>query len=454
MLGRTVTELMPFHRLDDWFSSEETFLTQTDALSARGGSPLRRTHAPPGSIPGQPALLRAINDRAALELLVEHGPLSRAQIGRLTGLSKPTASQLLARLEEAGLVIPIGPRAGGRTAQLYEVNPGAAYVGAMDVTPAGIDAVIADITDRVVARGTYRTPGRAGADAVQAVHAALAETAETVELKIRDLIHVVAATPGALNPDTGQLGYAHHLPGWHQPRLVDQLTEALGVPVEVENDVNLAAIAESMTGAAQDVADFLHLWVSSGVGLALVIGGELYRGATGGAGEIGYMPVPGLPVPDHVGLSAKGAFQSSVGSPAVLGLARQLGLRARTAADALAAAAAAPGDPRHAALLDELARRLAAGLAAIIATLDPGLIVLSGEVCQAGGTALRDRVARQLDQLTIPKPELRLSTVSGNPVLVGATFAALKRARAAVFGSTVAGTPPRPVNTVMSGVHP
>jgi len=131
MLGRTVTELMPFHRLDDWFSSEETFLTQTDALSARGGSPLRRTHAPPGSIPGQPALLRAINDRAALELLVEHGPLSRAQIGRLTGLSKPTASQLLARLEEAGLVIPIGPRAGGRTAQLYEVNPGAAYVGAM-----------------------------------------------------------------------------------------------------------------------------------------------------------------------------------------------------------------------------------------------------------------------------------------------------------------------------------
>src|SRR5262245_29013984 len=110
MLGRTVTELMPFHRLDGRFSSEETFLTQTvrsrrEVLVQRCQS-MRRTTAPPGSIPGQPALLRAINDRAALELLVEHGPLSRAQIGRLTGLSKPTASQLLARLEEAGLVIP------------------------------------------------------------------------------------------------------------------------------------------------------------------------------------------------------------------------------------------------------------------------------------------------------------------------------------------------------------
>ncbi|HKE49904.1 MAG TPA: helix-turn-helix domain-containing protein, partial [Actinomycetes bacterium] len=71
---------------------------------------------PSGSVPGQPALLRAINDRAALELLIAYGPLSRSQIGRLTGLSKPTASQLLARLEEAGLVIPVGPRTSGRTA--------------------------------------------------------------------------------------------------------------------------------------------------------------------------------------------------------------------------------------------------------------------------------------------------------------------------------------------------
>ena len=412
-------------------------------------------------MPGQPALLRAINDRAALELLLEHGPLSRAQIGRLTGLSKPTASQLLARLEDARLVIPVGPRASGRIAQLYEVNPGAAYVGAMDVTPAGIEAAVADITGRVVARATHRTPGRAGADAVPATTAALSKAAEMIDLDTTDLTHVVVATPGALNPQTGQLGYAHHLPGWHGSNLVERLSAALTTPVEIENDVNLAAVAESQTGAARGVADFLLLWVSTGVGMAIVIGGDLYRGATGGAGEIGYTPVPGLPVPDHVGLSARGALQSSVGSPAVLALARRHGIRARSASAALdAARSRTVGDAQQSAFLDELAQRLAAGLAAMVAALDPALIVLSGEVCRAGGEPLRELVQRHLTPLTIPGPALRLSTVSGNPVLAGATFAALQRARDTVFGSTVAGAPlvqnapPRPPTTSASGAQP
>ncbi len=421
---------------------------------------MQRTYQQAGAMPGQPALLRAINDRAALELLLERGPLSRAQIGRLTGLSKPTASQLLARLEDARLVIPVGPRASGRTAQLYEVNPGAAYIAAMDVTPAGIEAAVADITGRVVARGTYRTPGRAGADAIRATTAALTAAAEAIDLDTTDLTHVVVATPGALNPQTGQLGYAHHLPGWHGSGLVERLSEALSAPVEIENDVNLAAVAESRTGTARGVADFLLLWVSTGVGMAIVIGGDLYRGATGGAGEIGYMPVPGAPLPDHVGLSAKGALQSSVGSPAVLALARRHGIRAQNAPAAIAAASRADPDVRQSPFLYELAQRLAAGLAAAIAALDPTLVVLSGEVCAAGGEPLRDLVQQHLTRLTIPRPPLRLSTVSGNPVLAGATFAALERARDVVFGSTVAGAPlvhhapPHPPTAPASGAHP
>src|SRR3954468_4980084 len=104
--------------------------------------------------PGTPRLLRGINDRAALDLLLEHGPLSRTRLGELTGLSKPTASQLLARLERAGLLLATGVSEGapGRSAQLYEVNPASAYVAALDVTPTRILAAVADLTGRLVGR--------------------------------------------------------------------------------------------------------------------------------------------------------------------------------------------------------------------------------------------------------------------------------------------------------------
>ena len=111
------------------------------------------------SSPGTPRLLRGINDRAALMLLLERGPLSRSRLGELTGLSKPTASQLLTRLESAGLVRRSGSSQGrpGPKAQLYEINPGAAYVAGLDVTPTRILAAVADLSGRTVGTFELRT---------------------------------------------------------------------------------------------------------------------------------------------------------------------------------------------------------------------------------------------------------------------------------------------------------
>ncbi len=110
--------------------------------------------------PGTPRVLRAMNDRAALDLLLEHGPLSRTRIGKLTGLSKPTASQLLARLEAAGLVLATGTTEGrpGPNAQLYGVNPAAAYAAGLDVNPRRVLAAVADVTGRTVGRHELPTP--------------------------------------------------------------------------------------------------------------------------------------------------------------------------------------------------------------------------------------------------------------------------------------------------------
>ncbi|MFI9616298.1 ROK family protein [Streptomyces sp. NPDC052023] len=279
--------------------------------------------------PGTPRVLRAMNDRAALDLLLEHGPLSRTRIGKLTGLSKPTASQLLARLEAAGLVLVTGTSEGrpGPNAQLYAVNPAAAHAAGLDVTPERILAAVADITGRTV--GTYEVPTRGRRPAqpvVRQVTDALDGAVKAAGLARDDIHRLVIGTPGAFDPNTGRLRYASHLPGWHSPTLLDELAAALPMPVEYENDVNLVAVAEQRLGAARGHGDFVLLWNEGGLGAALVLGGRLHRGWTGGAGEVGFLPVPGAPLVRQVTKANSGGYQELAGSQALPSLARDLGV--------------------------------------------------------------------------------------------------------------------------------
>ncbi|MFF7991597.1 ROK family protein [Kitasatospora xanthocidica] len=384
---------------------------------------------------GTPSLLRAINDRAALELLLENGPLSRTQIGSLTGLSKPTASQLLARLEAAGLVMPVGTTAGGPgpNAQLYQVNPAAGYVAGLDVTNHGIRVAIADITGTTLAEHTVTTKGVPAAGTVPKVAAAVAGAVRAAGLPEGSLRTVAIGVGGAPDPVTGKLRYASHLPGWHSPRLVEELSEAIGAPVSIENDVNLAAVAEQASGAAAGFEDFVLLWAEAGVGAAIVIAGRLHRGFTGGAGEVGYMPVPDSPVEWDPRRRNFGGFQALVGAPAVRVLAREHGLGAPTAEESVTKALATPGAGD--AFLAELAGRLAVGLTVIVAVVDPQLVVLSGAVPSAGGERLRALVEDELAKLSIARPQVRSSALPGSPVLLGALQRALSDAREAVFST-------------------
>lgn len=456
-------------------------------------------HEPVGP-PGTPSLLRAINDRTALRLLADRGPLSRTQLGALAGLSKPTASQLMDRLEAAGLVEPVldgdgvnhaaahaatavvasasaalgsatagvsangsGPGTPGRTARRYRLRGGAAHVAGLDVTSSRIVARVCDLAGRVVGEATLPTPGRSASGAVDRVRQALAAACGPAGLEPAALHHAVIGIGGAIDPETERLGFARHLPGWHEPDLLARLRTELtpagsaNPRVDVENDVNLAAVAEQAIGAAAPggpddprpaARDFVVLWIADGIGAAVVIDGRLHRGATGGAGEVGYMPVPGAPLVRSIGRGTTGGFQALAGGPAVLKLARLHGFTGAEPHIAVARAVeilTRPGDSgapamREAArrLLAELGDRLATGLAPIVAVLDPELIVLTGAVLRAGAAPLRDLIAETLHGMAIPRPRLVTSAVADNPVLAGAIQAALAATREAVFSSTAA----------------
>jgi predicted NBD/HSP70 family sugar kinase len=389
--------------------------------------------------PGTPSLLRELNDRSALELLLSGGPMTRAQLGEHTGLSKVTASQALTRLGDRGLVAVAGEQAGGRgpNAALYAVIPSSAYVAGLHVERDEISAGVADVTGNVVTKISVN-PATAD-DPVGLVRNAVMAACDAAGVAPESLRAFVIGTPGVLDPRTGDPRLAVNLPAWHEG-VLDALRSDLGRPVTLENDVNLAAMAERSVGAAAGVEDFVLVWIGVGLGLAAILGGRLHRGVGGAAGEIGYLPVPGVPLPEDVTHPATGAFQRLVGAQALVPLAAQYGFVAPTAAAAVAAAvsAAEAGKERGGAFLSELAGRVATGVAAVSVVLDPGLVVLGGDVGLAGGTALADRVAAEVGRICPARPTVVPTAVTGGPVLLGAILAAVDQARSELLDSVAA----------------
>jgi predicted NBD/HSP70 family sugar kinase len=376
-----------------------------------------------------PRTVRAINDRVTLELLLQHRALTRTQLAGLTGLSKPTATQLLQRLAESGLIVPRGTTTGapGPNAQLYGLNERAAFVAAVDVDEHRLTAAVADLAGNVLGEVSAPADFTGPEDPVPSVRQMLGDACRRGGVKLRDLDSVVLGVPAAYDPSSDRLTFADHIPGWAEEETLARLRLALRAELVVENDVKLAAVWERGHGAARDADSFALLWIGTGVGLAVDIGGSVYTGATGGAGEIGYMrlglrPIGPGPLP--------ATFNDLVGAEAVAALAREHGLPA----DPAAAVAAARRDlTRGMPFLSELARRLAGGLGPIVAVLDPPLLVLAGPTSVPGGEVLVQLVTEEIRAMSPFSTRLAVSEVQGSPVLQGGLDAGLARVRTRLF---------------------
>jgi predicted NBD/HSP70 family sugar kinase len=385
-----------------------------------------------------PRLLREINDQVVLSLLLDRGPLTRGQIGEFTGLSKPTVSSLLDRLGSRGLVATTGVVAGGPgpNARIYGVNPSAGHVIGVHVEQHACVAGLAALTGDVIATDTVTVPQRRDSDPIREVTAAVEGVLATASLGLSAVDHVVVATPGVIDPATGILRHARHLHGWEAPGIASRIADSLGLPVTHGNDVNLAAVAEGIRGSARGEPDFALLWLGTGVGLGLVLGGVLRAGAHGGAGEIGYLPASGLAELPRVDRGAAGAFQQLAGGQGIRALARQHGIRGTDPA-AIVAAAAAAGPAGHR-LLADLGDRIALGAASIATVVDPGVLILGGPVALAGGPVLVDLVRAGMGRISFVRPPIRLSTVTADGVLHGAIEVGLQILRSQLFGEPVA----------------
>ncbi|MBQ1097773.1 ROK family transcriptional regulator [Streptomyces sp. NPDC097107] len=398
-------------------------------------------------MPASPSTARAINDRLALRLLQQEGPLTAGQLKHLTGLSRPTVADLVERLTASGLIEVAGEsgeQRRGPNAKLYGIVAGRAHLAALDVRTEGVAVLVSDLLGRVLAEGSVPIGDDTGTGPAVEQAVSLVERAAKEAGAYR--LHTVGiGAPGLIDPASGELRDSTGLPEWHR-RLMAALQEKFPeARVGVENETNLAALAEQRDGAARDRDTFVLLWLGLGVGAAVVLDGTLRRGVSGGAGEVGFMPVPGTSgLPSAT--DCDGGFHSVAGAAAVTALAARHGVTATPVGPEPYAAAlvreavrrSGTGrdhhpDPAAERFLDALADRVALGAAAVVSVLDPGCLVLAGEVGRAGADVLAARVQHRLTRMSPLATEVRSSTLGGGAVLRGALLTARDRAQDELF---------------------
>ncbi|WP_329577407.1 ROK family transcriptional regulator [Kitasatospora sp. NBC_01250] len=367
--------------------------------------------------------LRSNNEWLLLEHLRTGGAASRAQLARDTGLSKPTVSAALAMLARAGLVREAGLLAPerGRVAVLYEPEPRAGHVLGVDVGRARLRVAVADLAGRIVARRDVPNRGRSANAVADAVVAAARETTEEAGLRPSEVVHAAIGSPGVWDASQRRVHYAGNLPGWGRRGLFERIAAGLETGISVHNDANLAALGEYADGVGAGSRVFVYLLIGTGLGMGVVVDGELQPGAGGAAGEIGLLPMPG----------GAHTLEDTAAAESVVRSARELGMRGTLTAKRVFEAARSGEPAARAAVLRE-AEHLAFAVAVVAAVLDPDLVVLGGGLGH-GADLLIEPLERELHRLTPLRPRVAAGLLGDEAVLRGALATALAGARPEVF---------------------
>jgi len=367
-----------------------------------------------GGQAARPQLIRALNEQLLLGHIRQLGPCSRAELARLSGLSKPTVSLALANLERSGLIRIAGQRTGvpGRSARLFEISPDAGFVLGLDIGHHYLRGALADLTGEIRAKTSARTR----ASSVRGRIAELIRLADTLCADAgiaRDAItQTVIGSPGVYDPRRGAMALTGGLSGLSRPAILSGLRDAFGDGLVIENDVDAAALAERAHGHGSEFASFAFVCI----GLGLVLDGRLHRGAHGVAGEIAYMPISEGAGADEQDARRRGTLEAAGSAPAVVRAARRAGMRGPVSARSVFAAAA-KGDERAVAVVAAEARLVAKAISAVVTVVDPELVVLGGGIGQAPGFSAA--VTAELRELSPVLPEVRVSALGTDAVVDG-----------------------------------
>ena len=377
----------------------------------------------------QPALLKDLNERAVLDAIRDAAPISRAEISRRARISKPTVSVALQSLLHAGLVREAEEARAGRSygAVFFEPVPEAALVLGIDIGARFLRGALSDLRGTIRARQDIELD-RAGADELLDAVARMRDGFVAVSGLPADRIDsVVTGIPGVVEEETGRVRLAENAHGLEGMAVGAELERRLGLPVTVENDVNLAALGEHARGLGRGIDDFAFVSVGTGLGAGLVLGGELRRGRHGAAGELDFVREADDEDldPCAAALPALAARLAANGDGGATTLAPPYDPRAIFAA-------ARARDPLGCAVVAEEARRIALHIVPIAAVADVALVVLGGGVGRNGDLLLEPVRTVLAERLAYP-PRVEVSSLGEAAVLIGALAVGLRTALERVF---------------------
>ncbi|MFZ7089235.1 ROK family protein [Curtobacterium sp. RRHDQ10] len=384
--------------------------------------------------PGQPALLRELNDRAALTLLLEAGPLTRNELATRTGLSKPTAAEIIRRLEGVELIRPAGtkPAPRGPSALAYEAIVDTSLAVAIDVQLVDVRACVVDARGGHHPVDEYRlSDAEMQGDSIVLIRAAIDRATALAGVRADDVIAVCIGLQASVDHAADTLSFTDTLLGWPRQQVAGTLSAALGLQVILENDANLAAIAERNAGAGRCTSSFALMWMAEGLGMALDIDGRVHSGATGAAGEVGYLgaPIEALALDPDAEIVADLILESAVAD-----LAHAHGITGPdgTALDWRGVLAVLGGlDPKHP-FFAALGQRVAYNALPALAVADPEVLILHGPTGVAGGPALAAAATAWLRTKTRWATPFVAPGVTATPVLFGARHVLIDAVRAAL----------------------
>ena len=369
-----------------------------------------------------------MNVRGILDLLRRHGPCSRADLVRHSGLRAPTISSAIRHLEESGLIEFLGyaESNGGRRATTLQFNAEAGWVVAVDVGGTLLRVALANLNGTLTKHWAYvLKPNEKGPEAVcSIVNAAVGRLLDESGVGKDRLIAIAVGIPGVTNSEKGLVTAVPNLKGWCNVPLRDILGRYFKQPIAVENVVNLAAVGEHWKGATAQEKNFVFIIIETGVGAGIFVNGRLHRGSTWEAGEIGYLLVTGTSG-SNIAADRTGQLEDAISGKAIEQAWRKegasVGLRATEILDAAGA-----GNPVARRILENTALILSHAISNIGLILNPSVIVIGGEV--GSNSSLFDRTVELIERNEVARPKLIQSALGSDAQLFGAIFAALELA--------------------------
>ncbi len=364
----------------------------------------------PGSLTG----LRQDNRRRVLEVLRQHGTTSRPEIARQTGLSTTTVSDLVRVLLHEGVIAELAERPvaithSGRPATLLTFNPARGGAVGVHLAHDHVHLGLTDLAGNVLdERSAELNVDHQPTEALAYTAVAALDLIGRAGLKPDAIAGLGVALSAPTSSATGAIAAGPILPDWRAIDVAGDLERRTGLHVEVGNDANLGAIAERRFGAARGTDHFLYVMLSDGVGAGLFLGGRLYEGLTGRAGELGHVTV--VPNGYVCRCGNRGCLETIAGARA-LTTALTLTRGARTTLRDVIDLAVA-GDPGVRRVVADAGRAIGAALAGICTVLDPALVIIGGETSQAGA-ALLDAVRDALAAAMTPLREHPVRVVAG-----------------------------------------